>query len=284
MAIILAGLNGLYFLRWAQEPPKSAVRYDVVPPQPDQVSFYERPMTLTAVRKSNLPRPVIVLLEKDPWAQVIGSDSPSFALYDDGSLIQRTATGFSTTRLTNREMEQLLQRLKPETLSRFYGGFEATFSTDQPDQDLLIYRGEKPVFVSVYGSLEDREVRSKIPKEVVAAYDTLSGFKHAKSRPWLPENVEVMIAPYEYAPDASISWPQDWPGLSDSKTVKRGEDSFSIYMPSAKLAELRAFLERRKAKGAVEIDGRKWSVSIRYPFPHERLWMVPHPELGSTKR
>ena len=157
-------------------------------------------------------------------------------------------------------------------------------ATDQPSQDLLIYQGKEPVFISVYGSLKDSAVRSKLPNEVVAAYDTLKGFHHPRSRSWLPENVEVMLWPYEYAPDPSIKWPKEWPGLNDPRTIRRGDDSFSVYLPSTSLAQLRAFLKRRSDKGAVEIDGRKWSASIRFPFPQEQLWMAPHPELEGTKR
>lgn len=58
----------------------------------------------------------------------------------------------------------------------------------------------------------------------------------------------------------------------------------AAYLPSTSLAQLRAFLKRRSDKGAVEIDGRKWSASIRFPFPQEQLWMAPHPELEGTKR
>lgn len=253
-------------------------------PQPDQVLFYERPSTLAAARKSGRPSPLVVLLDKTPWAEVVGSDSPTFALYEDGTVIQRTAVGFSTTHLTEGELKQLLERLNVPVLRQSHGHFSAEDATDQPQQDLLIYRGAKPVFMSVYGSLKDREVRSKIPKEVVAAYDTLSAFRHPRSRSWLPEDVELMIWPYEYAPDPSVLWPQEWPGLSDPKTLSRGDDSFSIFMPSAKLPELGALLKRRSEKGAVEIDGRKWAASIRFPFPHERLWMAPHSEVEGSKR
>lgn len=261
----------------------TAVESEAVQPQRNSVLFYERPLTLAAARSSDLPSPIVVLLEKDPWSMVNGSDSPTFALYEDGTVIQRTATGFSSARLTEEEVRQLLERLNLTALSRSYGGFQATHTTDQPDQDLLIYRDGKPVFVSVYGSLKDREVRAKLPKEVVAAYDTLKTFHSSQSRIWLPEDVEVMVWPYENAIDPSIKWPQDWPDLSDPKTTKRGEDSFSIFMPSSRLAELRTFLKTRGEKGAVQIDGRKWSASIRFPFPHEKLWMAPHPELDETK-
>ncbi|KTE08924.1 hypothetical protein [Sphingopyxis sp. H115] len=254
------------------------VEQKTILPQPDQVSFFERPITLAAARRSDVPSPLVILLDRDPWAAVIGSDSPTFALYEEGTVIQKAANGFTATRLTDQELKYFLDRLNLPALSRFYGRFEAENATDQPTQDLLVYRAERPVFVSVYGSLKDSNVRAKIPKEVTAAYDMLTQFQHPKSRAWLPKNIEVMIWPYKNAPGLSVRWPPEWPGLSDPKTIRRG-DSFSIFMPSLQLAELRAFLKRRKEKGAVEIDDEKWAASIRFPFPHEKLWMAPHPEL-----
>lgn len=261
----------------AAEGPK--VEQKSILPQPDDVSFFERPLTLAAARRSDVPSPLVVLLNRDPWAAVTGSGSPTFALYEDGTVIQQTANGFSTARLTDQELKRFLDRLNLQALSQSYGRFEAENATDQPDQHLLVYWAERPVFVSVYGSLKDSKVRAKIPKDVIAAYDMLIQFKHPKSRAWLPENIEVMIWPYENAPEPSVRWPQEWPGLRDSKTVRRGDGWFSIFMPSPKLAELRTFLKRRNEKGAFEIDGQKWAASIRFPFPHENLWMAPHPEL-----
>lgn len=253
-------------------------------PQQDQVAFYERPQMLAAARKSNLPSPVVILLEKDPWAMVVGSDSPAFALYEDGTVIQRTEIGFSKATLTKEESTKFIEQLNLSTLSQLHGGYDPTEVTDQPEQVLLIYQGEKPTFVSVYGSLEQREVRSKLPSEIVAAFEKVKAFKYSPSRAWVPEHVEVMIWPYEYAPDPSITWPEGWPGLNDPKTIKRGDDSFSIFIPSTKLSALRAFLKRRSEKGAVEIDGRKWAASIRFPFPHESLWMRPNPDVETAAR
>jgi hypothetical protein len=252
---------------------------EAVRPQSDQVQFFERPATLVAARKADQPAPLVVLLENDPWRAVIGSDSPMFALYEDGTVIQRVGTGFTTTRLTAREMKQVVG---PLDLSRYYGRFVADDASDQPEQTFLDYRSAKPVFVSVYGSLHDREVRSRLPKDVVSAYDTLIAFRHPRSRPWLPEHVEVMIWPDDHARDPSVRWPQEWPDLDDPRTVRRGEDSFSLYLSSARLPEVRALLGRVSAKGALELDGRTWSASIRFPFPLEDLWMADNSEAEET--
>jgi len=106
-----------------------------------------------------VPGPLVVLLDSDPWATVIGSGSPTFALYEDGTVIQQTANGFSTTRLTDQELKRFLGRLNLQALSQSYGRFEAENATDQPDQDLLVYGDERPVFVSVYGSLRQQHPR-----------------------------------------------------------------------------------------------------------------------------
>jgi hypothetical protein len=272
VAMLLAALIGCSPAAPKVEAPTT------VDAQPDQVAFYERPQTLAAARRSDLPAPLVVSLVKDPWTAVIGSDSPSFALYEDGTVIQRNETGFSTTQLSEAEREQLLERLDLQALAKSYGHFEANDSTDQPNEVLLVYQEQKPVFISVYGSLRNDAVRARVPEAVVSAHDVLSAFRHPQSRSWLPQDIEVMIWPYEYAPAPSIKWPKAWPDLSDAKTIQRREGAFSIFMPSAKLEALRAFLRQRREKGAVEIGGRKWSVSIRFPFPHEKLWMPPNPE------
>jgi len=261
----------------------SGAESGAVSADPAQVRFYERPLTLAAARKANEPVPILVLLESDPWASVIGSDSPAFALYEDGTIIRRTATGFGTTRLTRTELERFLAGLDLAAIAPLYGRYRAADASDQPEHSLLVYRGEEPVFVSVYGSLEQDDVRSSIPNAIVAVYDKLSAFEHSPSRDWLPETIEVMIWPKKYAPGPSIRWPEGWPALNDPHTVARGDDSFSIFLPSTRLAELRAFLERRSAKGAIEIDGRKWAAGIRFPFPQENLWMAPNPEVEASE-
>ena len=81
-----------------------------------------------------------------------------------------------------------------------------------------------------------------------------------------------MFCPYEYAPDTSIIWPKNWPALSAKDTRGRG-DSFSVFLPSEHLSELRKFLATRKMKGAVLIDGKKMAVATRFPFPGEDAWM-----------
>ncbi len=72
-----------------------------------------------------------------------------------------------------------------------------------------------------------------MPAPMTAAYEKLVKFDYPGAKDWLPEEVEVMVWPYEYAPEASIIWPKDWPSFDSSHAVKRGEKSFSIFLPAA---------------------------------------------------
>lgn len=239
-----------------------------------QTAFFDRPVALAAARASTIPHPLIVMLTTDPWLMVIGSDSPAFALYSDGTVIFRTRYGLQSTKLDQTRKADLLRAFENPELAALAGGYDATFATDQPDNRLLVYAGKEPFYVSVYGSLGDKLVRARLPKAVTDAFDRLRNFQALGASAWLPDKIEVMVWPYEYAPDRSIVWPQRWPHLADATTRKRG-DAYSIFIASTELTALKAFLASRTEKGAVEIDGKKFAASVRFPFPHESLWMAP---------
>ena len=58
----------------------------------------------------------------------------------------------------------------------------------------------------------------------------------------------------------------------DEQTISRG-DSFSLFLPISEKEDLLAFLATRQKRGAIEIGGRKWAASLRYPFPREERWL-----------
>jgi hypothetical protein len=263
--VALVALGGCDF-------PASRLKGDLT-----RVEALNCPAALAAARKSEVPAPVLILLERNPWAMVIGADTPAFALYEDGRAIFRAGDGYRSVKLSPGELDRFLDALEPGSLDRLAGGYTATEWTDQPHNLLLLYGGKQPVIISVYGSFDDKEVRAKLPPEIGALRDKLISFTDARASQWLPETVEVVIWPYEYAPEPSIVWPKRWPGLDAPTTQNRGESGFSLYVPSAEIEPLKAFLGSRKEKGAVEIGGKKWSASLRLPFPHERLWMAPEP-------
>jgi len=229
----------------------------LVAPHLDDVRFFQRPKLLSQMRNGQLPMPEVVLIEHDPWKEVLGSDSPRLALYEDGRVIFREGEEYRSVQLSAEELRSFRKSLAIADDPAFSGGYNVALATDQPDNFLLLYRAE-PVYLNVYGSLDDEQVVSRLPQPVRDAYKMLRSFRHARSEQWMPDEIEVMVSPYEYAPEPAIKWNQDWPGLSHPSTVQRG-DSYSLFLPSSQLENLRRFLATRNPRGAVEIDGRKWA-------------------------
>jgi hypothetical protein len=214
-------------------------------------------------------RPVLVLIETNPWAMVLGAESPRFALYDTGLAIYATKEGYRQIQLDERQATELRNAVDIGALACLDSRYSTTEATDQPSEVLLFGRGGHLSGTAVYGP-----VSSGLPPALVAAYERLVAFGDAGAKPWLPEFIEVMIWPYEYAPDPSIVWPSKWPGLKDPTTV-RGKEGYSLRVPSKDLDELIAFLNTRHRRGAVEVGGKKWAIDIRLPFPLESSWQVP---------
>jgi hypothetical protein len=237
------------------------------------------------------PAPILVVREMDPWRMVIGSDSAKFAIYDDGSVIYQTAKPTAERPFSRRKIEdpskvaKTLLGFDPATVDAEY---ELSSATDQisttiwtPERVIEIYgdwrepltmgTGDDPDLKAI--DERERKMWEALPKEVRAFLAKVEKEQEKEGDPWLPESIEVMLWPYEYAPEKSIIWPQEWPDLNSKDTRKRGEDSYSVFLLGKSYSELLRFISTRKEKGAVLINGKKMSISYRFPFPMEASWM-----------
>lgn len=225
------------------------------------------------------PLPMVVLMEYDPWRMVIGSDSPTFALYQNGLVIysRKNEDGeweHASTFLTIDERDALFKEIVSPEFFELDDYYEATGWTDQPSNRLMVWGKDGEMKeVSVYGNLRphtdgsyDEEVRAGTPEVYWQAFDTIIHFSHEDAETWLPEKFEVMLWPYDTSSGAK--WPKNWPDLDDETTQKRGEDSYSVYVDIAELDTYFALSD-----SAVELDGRRWAYALRFPFPTEFVWM-----------
>lgn len=211
--------------------------------------------------------PVIVYIETDPWTMVIGSDSTRFVLYQDGTVIYRTDAGYQSVTLAPADSAALAAKVR---LAGIKEHTDYTNVTDQPSSIIIDFRTKQAVMA--YGATSRHRKRGDRGDKLLTMITLLSEYQSPDPKVWEPEAIEVMIWPYEYAPEASIIWPETWPGLDHPATVQRG-DSYSLFVPISDKEALMAFLETRKPRGAVEIGGRKWAVSLRTPLPGEARWM-----------
>jgi hypothetical protein len=232
------------------------------------------------------PKPIAVLIEQNPWLMVIGSDVPRVAVYENGDVIFLKQTGkddyeFRIAHLAPEEIQSLertwdpLVNVQPKSYYDLLPGMSDAHTTK-----LYVSEGNRAVAVNVYGldcddgpQFIDAASKGKDapPAELFRVHQRLCDIDFKNSEKWTPKYVEVLLWDYHYAPDKSIYWPKDWPDLKSDRAFQRG-DMWSIFFDAAQLPRLNAFLKTQKEKGAVEVDGRKWSVAYRYTFPSEPVW------------
>jgi hypothetical protein len=199
----------------------------------------------------------------NPWKTVIGSDSPRFACYTDGLMIfySREREAYQFIRLGQGELADLRSMMSAfDGLKDHYdlsGG-----RTDQPVNRMGFRRGGKLRWVSAEGGM--------IPEMnvIVAWLERLARFAGTERiREWTPAYLEVMLWPFDHA-RSELPWPEEFPGLDSPLTVARRKDAYSIYLPWSEKEKLKRFGKELDGR-AVLLDGRKWSVDTRIPFPHE---------------
>lgn len=229
--------------------------------------------TLTPPPAQSAPQLLVLLTIYDPWRMVIGSDEPTFVLYDTGLVIYQRigpADGmeFASVVLPADELKALRATLKiDKELYTLKADPDAVGKTDQPTNVIRLWEaelGEK--VISIYGDLwHDAEARQlAAPKRLIDLFDTLVNFSHPRAERWLPAQFEVILWPYAYSDPTD--WPQDWPGFDDPTTVKR-DSVYSLYLD---ISQYERFLQLASQASAFKLDGQTWAFSLRFPFPHER--------------
>lgn len=219
-----------------------------------------------------LPKPVVMLTIYDPWRMVIGSDEPTFVLYDNGLVIYQRigpadAPEFASVQLADDEFEALKASLNIDADLYALDADETYYpKTDQPTNVIRLFDdelGDKTV--SIYGDLwSDEDARqNSAPKPLIDLFDKLVAYSHPDAQTWFPEQFEVILWPYNTS-DAEL-WPTDWPDLDDPTTIKR-DSVYSLYID---FDQYDRYLELRNTANAVRLDGQNWSFSSRFPLPHE---------------
>lgn len=231
-------------------------------------------------------KPLAVLIEQDPWLMVIGSDTPRVAVYENGDVVFAKKTGemsyaYHHVKLTQAEVGALAETwaalaARPLTTKHFM----LSAATDQPTAALYFANATQVWAASVYGlscryaappAPMNPKGDAAPPAELFSVHKALCALDYPASREWRPRYVEVMLWDYSYAPQPSVIWPKEWPGLNSPRAMKRG-DAYSIFLDGSELPRLRAFAATQKEKGAVELGAKKWALAYRYTFANEPVW------------
>jgi hypothetical protein len=247
--------------------------------------------TIPEARQHHGPRPVVVLLKHSVWLSLV--NQPLFVLYDDGCAIfpaereSGVPITYRTARIDLRSMDSALAHLGmgPDFfwLKRRYD-FRPSV-TDQETVFLYVWRGDSLTRVAVRaGLVSEDSLADGVPVAFRAAFQRLNTFHSAHAEPWHPASVNVDVWAYEYAPDSPpLDWPAEWPDLKSPDSERRADpyvgEVRTIHVPYKYLTELQRLLENRREKQAIRINGRKWAVGYRVPFPGQQRWRQYFSEL-----
>ena len=125
---------------------------------------------------------------------------------------------------------------------------------------------------TVYGDLQQDETsRARTPEAFLSVYDQLVNYRNDQAEKWLPDTVEVMLTRFDHSAEKPVAWPEGWPDLNDKTTVSINPNLYSVYIPKSEFDNLLKLLSSLSYRRAVEINGRKFSVTYRLPFPNLRL-------------
>jgi len=221
---------------------------------------------------SSYGKPLIVLTETDPWAMVIGSDGPSFAVYESGRIIYRKVAKKKVevyeSKLTQSEQKNIAKIFGlTDSLYKLPNYIEASTSTDEPSNNLIVDFDSMKV-IRVYGHINvGSEVNKAIPAAFLQVYDSIKKYTSKSAKKWLPSTIEVMFWDYDYAPNKR-AWPSIFPDLNSPTTIKKRNGLYSVFIPRNQFHEFKKYFTSMGEKQAVEINGRKMSISYRLPFPN----------------
>jgi hypothetical protein len=172
--------------------------------------------------------------------------------------------------LTRDETQALIKTFGiSDSLMHQPNNIEASGSTDQPTNELIL-NFDTLRQISVYGNLrfDKSKARQKTPKCFLTVFDNLIKFDNKSAKEWLPDTFEIMLTSYSYSPEVPVKWPKDWADLNNPKTIKRSDDLYSVYLDKKYFKDFLKLINGLKEKQAVEINGQKFSVSYRLPFPN----------------
>lgn len=221
-------------------------------------------------------RPLILLIEYDPWASVIGSDVPIFVLYENGQIIYRVIEDNELNlyyiQFERDDIEDIIKSFEiPNSIYYVPNSINAvsSFVTDQPYTVLILdYKHRKTI--DVYGSLPGNQHKSSMNKFMLV-YNKLINYHNENAEKWLPERIEVLFWDYSYAPNKR-PWIEGFPDLNSPETIKRSKynESYSVFIRKEQFKDFIEYYYSTGEREAVEINQKLMSMSFRFPFPNIR--------------
>jgi len=222
--------------------------------------------------KTGYGRPLVVLTETNPWQMVLSSDAPTIAIYENGQVIYKKImydkAEYYRVNLSHEDLLQTIDDLGiTDSLKRLPKYTNVSGATDQPTAELYLNLDSVKT-IGISGNLRWGANRDKAPACFTTVYDNLVKYQHGRATEWLPDSIEVMLTNYQDSPEKPLAWQVAWPDLKNKTTIKRADDLYSVYLDKKYFSAFIKLKSSLKENQAVLVNGQKFSVSYRMPFPN----------------
>lgn len=231
------------------------------------------------------PQPLLTCIERNPWKTALGSDTPYFALYDDGQVIylHRTREGqhvYVTTKISSDQLKALLKDF--ELTDDFYDledEYVVVLGTGQPKTVFYLSDGKRSKLVTVYGPVWDRYTHrladverwrgpDKLPPGLARLCVKTREYRNDEATLWVPKYLEILVRRNVFGRLPS-DWPQRWPRIEDEMVWNHG-DLTSVFVSGVELEKAQDYAQQHAEVFRTGLGA--WVSTIRYVFPNEPSW------------
>ncbi len=238
-------------------------------------------------------RPLLAMWERDPWLMVLGSEVPSFVLYEDGLVVFRRddarETRYLVAEIGAPRARSIVDRVLARGFERLPLGSSLVDGTDQPSVDIVVRAADGGWLGSWVHGLGRDGLRSSgcalsamAPAPFLATHRELLRFRDPSERPWEPDRVEVLLWEFASPRTDQLEWPADVPRPPSPLVAPEGRP-YRHAVEGRHEARLLALQRSLGNARAIRLDGRRWTVNVRRLVPadgylHEvcrALWDLP---------
>lgn len=232
-------------------------------------------------------RPILVLYETNALTFYPFSESPAFALYDNGEVIftrkdpQGNDIRYFHEKLEKEEFFEFIRKAEFDTILDESGENKSySDASDQPLNYVYRFSSKSVWFYRYYGDLRSpgSTARKQAPQRLIQLFDRLAQYAPLRGlQEWSPDRYEL-IAQCKDTKEATAPWPRNIPDLNSASTKKMDETISSLFLTKDQFQVYQAARAKKSADRNFRISGRSCFLVTRIPFPHEDLWMSlpPH--------
>ena len=211
-------------------------------------------------------KPLIWLIDYNPWAMFIGADVPYFTLYESGQVIYVKSHQFRLAMLSATDVAAMVSDFQLSDTFFAHDRYIQTSEADDLHTRVLFVNLDTLKSFGIYGFYSDQ-----LPQAFQHVFDKAGAFSDDRSKEWLPDKVEVMLTDYAHSPVTPVPWPEGWPDLhSPDSRHWNGNGRIGggrIYLPIKYFPKLQQLASKMKEKQALLINGRKYSFGYRLVPP-----------------